>query len=117
MKTKILILAALLVMSTGTMIAGIANHIPVKPSAARYENISMVINIASRPIFAEFTDGTDAITPAGNLVDKIAPVTPKEAEFEETETAVKIDLEKLRPGTPMETEFEEADSLESPPSR
>ncbi|HPS51208.1 MAG TPA: hypothetical protein PK892_10935, partial [Bacteroidales bacterium] len=53
-----------------------------------------------------FNDGTEMTSEKTISIDVLAPVTPKEAEFEEVQPE-QVDLEKLAPSMPSVTEFEE----------
>ncbi|NCA77701.1 MAG: hypothetical protein EOM90_15320 [Alphaproteobacteria bacterium] len=60
---------------------------------------TLIINVA-------FIDGTEITSEKTISIDVLAPVTPKEAEFEEVQPE-QVDLEKLAPSMPSVTEFEE----------
>jgi hypothetical protein len=119
MKTKSIILAAVLTLTASMLFAGndivinrIANEntsvtlaaiAPVTPTEATFEEVSTVTidfaNLApSLPLEADFSDAI--------------PVTPAEASFEEISTVI-IDLANLAPSLPLEADFSDAAPAEN----
>lgn len=60
---------------------------------------TLIINVA-------FNDGTEMTSEKTINIDVLAPVTPKEAEFDEVQPD-RVDLQKLAPAMPSMTEFED----------
>jgi hypothetical protein len=45
------------------------------------------------------------------VISKLAPVTPREADFEESVVMLQVTIRQLSPVTPKETDFEDADAI------
>ncbi|MEI7500145.1 MAG: hypothetical protein WCK84_06810 [Bacteroidota bacterium] len=90
MKTKILLLTTFIALNASMIFA----HNP------EYNSMKL-----------EFTDGIEQMAPPEIMIMKLAPTTPKEAEFEEENTFDLINIEKLAPETPKESDFEDTNLL------
>lgn len=123
MKTKSIILAAVLTLTASMLFAGndivinrIANEntsvtlaaiAPVTPTEATFEEVSTVTidfaNLApSLPLEADFSDAA----PAENIdMTNLAPAAPVEADFNDS-VEISIDINSLAPSTPFVAEFE-----------
>jgi hypothetical protein len=99
MKKFTLIIAALLTLHVNLLFAGNDNVAPVVKSGA---SISLLLNLAPvTPKEATFEDAAPAID-----VTNLAPVTPNVADFEETTDTLKINIQSLKPVCPSEADFE-----------
>jgi len=112
MKTTIIILATLLTLNTSMIFANNPryNHSKVEPikneTTLRMDKLNPVT-----PFQVNFSDGLDHMTAPDAMALILAPIVPKEADFEEVNPDSLIQVLKLSPETPKESDFEETDTV------
>jgi len=112
MKTTIIILATLLTLNTSMIFANNPryNHSNAEPikneTTLKMDKLNPVT-----PFQVNFSDGLEHMTAPDAMVLILAPIAPKEADFEEVNPDSIIEVLKLSPETPKETEFEEPEML------
>ncbi|MCX6305917.1 MAG: hypothetical protein NT040_13225 [Bacteroidetes bacterium] len=108
MKTATYTLIVLLTITTSLLFAGIVKPNSCKPgSAGMKAGIDLVTPLTVSPNLTGFSDGLESKNTNEILVSKLAPTTPKEAEFENGGLPVQIDINRLSPNVLKEAEFEE----------
>lgn len=113
MKSRILTLAALLVMQASSLFAAFPDKGHEGFHRANTQLDVDASKLAPSSIFpATFEDGTDAVAVAAPCVSKLVPVTPSVADFEEF-SMEQVISEMLRPATPRVADFEDV-TAESP---
>ncbi len=112
MKAKIYTLIVLIAMTASTMLAGSLKNLNIKTETVKNEITIDLLKLApSTPGEAAFMDGTEMIAMPAVLVSQIAPVTPREADFEDPSgieantDCISGTPDKLAPVTPVEADF------------
>jgi len=112
MKTKIIILATLILMNASPIFAKNPGANALNAEPAKNEiTIDLGKLIPITPLLAEFNDGTEHNATTNLFVTNLAPITPLVADFEDAGAEMLINIEKLAPETPKESDFEEAEFL------
>ncbi len=97
MKTTMILTAALLLNVT-VLFAGINNNMITAASEAPAFNLTTLAPVTPKEATFEEILAVD--------FTNLAPITPKEAEFEESTNSLKIDIQSLKPVSPAEADFE-----------
>jgi hypothetical protein len=112
MKTMIIFLSTLLILNTSLIFAHTPGEIKSEPIKMEM-TVGVDKLIPVMPILVEFTDGTDYLAMPDAMIMKLAPFTPKEADFEDSDFLSPVNIEKLAPETPKESDFEDVNFLNS----
>jgi hypothetical protein len=108
MKTIIYTIIALLALNASLLIAGDINHPTTNPEPVKNALFAIPDKIAPiTPLVADFDDGTDVKASPEIFIAKIAPVTPREADFDDESGLVSVIIDKIAPVTPKDPEFED----------
>ena len=106
MKTTIVILTTLLALNASLIFAHNSTYYAMKAEPVKIEiTIDLDKLIPAMQILAEFNDGTEYIAIPETKLMKLAPITPRVADFEENNSLSPVDIEKLAPSTPAEADF------------